>query len=1034
MDVVKVALKSPVQDSSPPNDHDLELISGHSSMIALNDDLNEPENLTELEKMSQIDGAAVNPEDPSDISLKSRTPSSLNSNSLNELKRNMETKNVNEVTEDVTMNLTETTKTSNNQNRNAFDYAKAVTSSLKEIGTALPCMCRSKSPLKAIKIPIAEATSYRSVIEKLLPYGQVESVALDPHLRQHTVIFECGCQATKAVNSTMSTIGPFTPPPNFVSQYNPKRFNRQLTNSQEPSRTPQPLFPQFFRIKAKGNPSTVDITASLTKEIGEIPPNCITRVRNSFNLRIEKDAQSLMLTLIDFTKSDVIQEVNPHPELNSSKAVCHSRELYQTKIETIKLHSYPHVKEVHQIKSSHNITIMTFSTPQPPDKIELFGMIFNLEKYREKPKQCNKCFSYMHPSNDCKRNPRCSKCSGFKSNHTEEFCNQSPFCCLCKGDHPPTSRSCQVYSYEEDLLNEALRRGCGRGHIRAERRRTTDKQIQTNNRAETNKVIPPTREEEKDRMYQSQQSTWIEHKNKVRGRNRGKNKPAAIQTSDNITFELPEMYQRKNECRQPDDNQLEQEETMTSDHQNNVETPTNSDSMVLSLEENPDEAPESVNRPIDITETIQASNPQLDTETLLSGELAYEAGEESQEIALKDTSSQKKVSCSPMYENPSLSSSQTRLEPVIPTENPHETTSKQITKKSQTGTRKKVIQTRSLSNSPPLTNLQEPPSKKGKTGLSNLKDNQENTPKNLNSKKQRRCLQCSITYKSPRCLKEHQLFFHPKKDDIPRVEAVPNHDSVRFAREHMCAELTHEQCKILYEIRKNNSPSKGRGSLVDSRGAIYSSISEFRRKKPYGYIKKANQEKIYGPISNEPTKCTDSQKESSKRKRQLEDVTNNIKATNANNSNQKTRTPRYGQLKTSLDPSSSLQIMEIGERPYETESFVREAVARLESATRQTTDSTLLDRTWPGQQNLAIETQNVIQRDPRLRRGSLTNLDELKSLMHQTQTPPKMTEDKQEKQKPQDNSDFQLLTRSVSIDSLSNCYSYPIKPIISFRY
>ena len=91
MDAEEIVLKPPVQDSSPPNDDDSELISGHSSLISLNVELNEPE------KMSQIVGVAENPEDASDVLLKSRSSSPLNSDSLNKLMKNTETKNANEV-------------------------------------------------------------------------------------------------------------------------------------------------------------------------------------------------------------------------------------------------------------------------------------------------------------------------------------------------------------------------------------------------------------------------------------------------------------------------------------------------------------------------------------------------------------------------------------------------------------------------------------------------------------------------------------------------------------------------------------------------------------------------------------------------------------------------------------------------------------------------------------------------------------------------------------------------------------------------
>ena len=138
---------------------------------------------------------------------------------------------------------------------------------------------------------------------------------------------------------------------------------------------------------------------------------------------------------------------------------------------------------------------------------------------------------------------------------------------------------------------------------------------------------------------------------------------------------------------------------------------------------------------------------------------------------------------------------------------------------------RKVSQPRSLLISPSTTKSQEHPHKKGKPGSPYLQSTTTTTPESLSSKKHKRCSRCNATYKTPKCLKEHQTFFHPKKGDIPKVETVPNHELVKIAKEHTCAELNHEQCRTLYEIRKSNNKSKA--ILVVSNGAIYASISDF---------------------------------------------------------------------------------------------------------------------------------------------------------------------------------------------------------------
>ena len=150
-----------------------------------------------------------------------------------------------------------------------------------------------------------------------------------------------------------------------------------------------------------------------------------------------------------------------------------------------------------------------------------------------------------------------------------------------------------------------------------------------------------------------------------------------------------------------------------------------------------------------------------------------------------------------------------------------------------------------------------------KPGSPNLQSTTTTTPKSLSSKKHKRCSLCSTTYKTPKCLKEHQTLFHPKKGDIPKVDAVPNHELVKIAKEHTYAELNHEQCRALYEIR-NSSDNKSKAILVDSNGAIYASISDFRRIKPNSHLKNTNQEKIYGPFISEKLNIGNSKRESRK--------------------------------------------------------------------------------------------------------------------------------------------------------------------------
>ena len=152
------------------------------------------------------------------------------------------------------------------------------------------------------------------IVEKLLkelpPYGQVEAILLGPSLHRHTVIFDCGCQAEKATSSLLAVEGPFTPQPNFAPHNSPRKFDEYKTSKDCPKVSV--TLPQFFRVIMRGSPSVAEVIAFLSREIGEFTPNGITWMKESFDIKTEKDAQSLILFLMDFSKSGTTQKVYPH--------------------------------------------------------------------------------------------------------------------------------------------------------------------------------------------------------------------------------------------------------------------------------------------------------------------------------------------------------------------------------------------------------------------------------------------------------------------------------------------------------------------------------------------------------------------------------------------------------------------------------------------------------------------------------------------------------------------------------------------------
>ena len=765
------------------------------------------------------------------------------------------------------INAAETIKQLNN--KMIQSYARVLTQSTDKSPNS--CICSPQNPTKAIKIPMKSANTYRAVTETLIPYGPIEAISLDPISQLHTALFECGCQASKAKKNLKITTDPFIPPPNFISEYNPSESlkNDPKCKSYIKETTPilmPPSFPKIFRIKPKGNPSIIDILAYLTNEIGKLQPNSITRIRNHFILRVEKDSQSLMISKMDISNSNIIQEMQPHPELNSSKAVCYNRELYNTSKEIIKSYTSPQVQDVYQIKDTNNVTIITFPTSQPPQKIEILGLTLNLEAYREKPKQCKKCFSFMHNSTDCTRESKCNRCSKSKSDHPEEKCNNPPYCYLCKGNHSPTSKNCPIYAFEEDLLNEAIKRGCGRGQIRAERRKTTNLQERKEPDLEIIQTCNDDKIEKKREASPYQPEHWTEQQNqRKRRRQRNTNRNRTL-TPEPITFELPTAYSRIVESNTSEaliqnssiNQQINQEvETVieNNDEHNNTSTQENNKMMKATLKI--DRTYKGTTSKEELTKQTENQIKEKEKETDEHQKNTTHSSPSTEEVIVKINSEKKNL-----HESDSLDAPHSEHSIRHQTSN-QSAAENQIHRKE--ATKQSPGRENDLcSKSPTATSPQEPPNKRGKRESPNSGNNENSTkttstPKKNGPRKMRRCSICKITYKTHACYKEHQNHFHSIGNDKSRIEEIPNFEATRVPRDHKCSEVPHERCLTLYQIYRKETHGKNNSHLVDNREAIYESISHFRRgiKRTGSALKQVNKEKIYGPQNTIPAKLKD---------------------------------------------------------------------------------------------------------------------------------------------------------------------------------
>ncbi|GBO21113.1 hypothetical protein AVEN_76014-1 [Araneus ventricosus] len=66
----------------------------------------------------------------------------------------------------------------------------------------------------------------------------------------------------------------------------------------------------------------------------------------------------------------------------------------------------------------------------------------------DRPRQCIKCYSFMHPSRVCEKTPVCPSCGAIHSG----ICQVPQKCINCQGEHSATLRGCPFFIKEQNIM------------------------------------------------------------------------------------------------------------------------------------------------------------------------------------------------------------------------------------------------------------------------------------------------------------------------------------------------------------------------------------------------------------------------------------------------------------------------------------------------------------------------------------------------------------------------------------------------------
>ncbi|GBO39799.1 hypothetical protein AVEN_126489-1 [Araneus ventricosus] len=110
-----------------------------------------------------------------------------------------------------------------------------------------------------------------------------------------------------------------------------------------------------------------------------------------------------------------------------------------------------------------------------PEAIKIWFVHQRLQQFIDRPRQCNKCFSFIHPSRICDKANACYLCGVVHIGP----CQHPEKCVNCNGSHNAKSRSCPFYIKEQKILELKCRNHITTGEARRILQQNTAKYSET---------------------------------------------------------------------------------------------------------------------------------------------------------------------------------------------------------------------------------------------------------------------------------------------------------------------------------------------------------------------------------------------------------------------------------------------------------------------------------------------------------------------------------------------------------------------------
>ena len=107
------------------------------------------------------------------------------------------------------------------------------------------------------------------------------------------------------------------------------------------------------------------------------------------------------------------------------------------------------------VKRSTNTIVLTFRTVLLPKALKVGYLNVAVDMYIPNPLQCHSCFRFGQHERKCRmavENKLCRRCGETANDHDEKTCSKVMKCVNCGGEHMATSRACDHWRKEKEIV------------------------------------------------------------------------------------------------------------------------------------------------------------------------------------------------------------------------------------------------------------------------------------------------------------------------------------------------------------------------------------------------------------------------------------------------------------------------------------------------------------------------------------------------------------------------------------------------------